>query len=189
MLSNAECLDYFGLQKSELVPGLNYIPCALSLTECNQLLSNIKTNKWFSNGNQMMFFGNLPHWLSLLYDLGIKMLPSIKRVPLFNQCIANYYEKSEGINSHIDLLKFDDGILIVSLLGTCCMEFKKNQEIVTFFLRPGDAISLSGEARYEWEHGIPYGPVDCDEEGRYVERGCRVSITLRSLIQDDDDCD
>jgi hypothetical protein len=184
MISNAECMAYFGIEKSDLIPGLTYIPSALSPKACDELISMIEANNWFMNGNQMIFFGNLPEWLDPIYEIGVRMLPEIKRMPLFDQCIANSYENSQGINDHIDLLKFEDGILIVSISGTCTMDFKKNDEIVSFFLRSGDAISLSGEARYEWKHGIPERQVDYDDDGQLVKRTHRISITLRSLMKD-----
>lgn len=180
MISNSECLDYFGLEKSELIPGLLYIPNALDSTTLSNLLFQIKENNWFSNGNQMMFFGNLPSWLSPVIKLGQEML-NFNRKPLFNQCIANYYQDSQGIKPHVDLMKFDDGILIISLSGTCQMDFIKNDQIVSFFLKPGDVISLSNEARYEWKHGIPQRLEDINESGQKIKRTERISITLRSL--------
>jgi hypothetical protein len=174
-------MEYFGLEKSDLIPGLSVIHSALDANLCNELLVKIKENHWFSNGNQMMFFGKLPSFLSPLYDIGLKMLPNFHREPLFDQCIANYYKNSQGIKPHVDLLKFDDGILIISLLGTCTMDFIKNNQIVSFFLGPGDAISLSNEARYEWKHTIPERIVDMNDRGELVKRTERISITLRSL--------
>ena len=181
MISNLECIEYFGIEKSELVPGLLLIPSALDSSTCNDLLFKIQENHWFSNGNQMMFFGKLPPFLSPVYDLGVKMLPKFQRMPLFNQCIANYYRHSQGISPHIDLLKFDDGILIISLSGTCTMDFIKNDQVVSFFLGPGDAISLSNEARYEWAHSIPEKLNDMNDNGDLIKRTERISITLRSL--------
>ena len=181
MITNSECIEYFGISKSEFIPGLEYIPSALSENECFQILTMIEKNNWFLTGDQMIFFGNLPEWISPLIGIGSKMLSSIKRDPLFDQIIANSYNASQGIKPHIDLLKFDDGILIVSLTGTCTMEFSKDDQIISFFLRPGDAISLSGEARYKWMHGIPLRSIDVDENGRDFQRTHRISITLRSL--------
>lgn len=51
------------------------------------------------------------------------------RKPLFNQMIANSYEPGEGISSHVDLLRFEDGIAIVSLLSSCVMTFKKTEDL------------------------------------------------------------
>jgi len=41
----------------------------------------------------------------------------LARQPLFNQMIANWYAPSEGIRAHVDLLRFEDGIAIISLLS------------------------------------------------------------------------
>lgn len=47
-------------------------------------------------------------------------------------------------------------------------------------LRPGDVLALSKEARYDWEHGIQSRLVD-EIDGQQIERGTRISITLRRL--------
>lgn len=49
----------------------------------------------------------------------------LARRPLFNQMIANWYAPSEGIRAHVDLLRFDDGIAILSLLSPCVMSFAR----------------------------------------------------------------
>lgn len=48
-------------------------------------------------------------------------------------------------------------------------------------LCPGDVLALSREARYDWEHGIPSRLVDEMENGQHIERGTRISVTLRKL--------
>lgn len=45
------------------------------------------------------------------------------RQPNFDQMIINAYEPGEGISSHVDLLKFEDGIAIVSLGSPATMSF------------------------------------------------------------------
>ncbi|OAE34067.1 hypothetical protein AXG93_4280s1160 [Marchantia polymorpha subsp. ruderalis] len=47
----------------------------------------------------------------------------LEREPLFDQMIANSYQPGEGIRAHVDLMRFEDGIAIVSLLSTCIMTF------------------------------------------------------------------
>lgn len=103
----------------------------------------------------------------------------------------------EGIRSHVDLQKFDDGILIISLLSSCVMimtpasEELKNassyqideiadNEGILIHLRPGDVLALTGSARWDWAHGIPAREIDVIH-GEQIQRGTRVSITLRKL--------
>ncbi|CAI5531605.1 unnamed protein product [Closterium sp. Naga37s-1] len=45
----------------------------------------------------------------------------LQREPLFDQMIANWYSGDQGIKPHVDLLRFDDGIAILSLLSPCVM--------------------------------------------------------------------
>jgi alkylated DNA repair dioxygenase AlkB len=105
-------------------------------------------------------------------------------------------EKGEGIRSHVDLQKFDDGILIVSLLSSCVMIMTPASETqkhatsyneegnlddgVPILLRPGDVLALVGPARWDWAHCIPARAVD-NMNGDIIQRGSRVSITLRKL--------
>ena len=48
-----------------------------------------------------------------------------QRCPRFDQMIINGYQPGEGITAHVDLLKFDDGIAIVSLAAPAFMTFTK----------------------------------------------------------------
>ncbi|CAI5508161.1 unnamed protein product [Closterium sp. Naga37s-1] len=43
----------------------------------------------------------------------------LQREPLFDQMIANWYSGDQGIKPHVDLMRFDDGIAILSLLSPC----------------------------------------------------------------------
>lgn len=120
----------------------------------------------------------------------------------------------EGITSHVDLLRsvlklfffqhkmtkdfekfrFEDGILIISLMSSCIMTMRPARKDATSYhaentddnnkfdilLRPGDVLALSKEARYDWEHGIQSRLVD-EIDGQQIERGTRISITLRRL--------
>ncbi|CAO3590901.1 unnamed protein product [Absidia cylindrospora] len=75
-----------------------------------------------------MRFGNLGPHLDMLstYIHESKVLPPSlsDRLPLFDQAIYNRYNKGEGLVSHVDLAKFDDGIIVLSLLSSCCMTMK-----------------------------------------------------------------
>ncbi|CAE8657831.1 unnamed protein product, partial [Polarella glacialis] len=67
--------------------------------------------------DQAMRFGaDMPGWANRL-GLRCSKLPGLlsaevkSRQPLFDQLIANAYQAGQGIGRHVDLLKFDDGIL------------------------------------------------------------------------------
>eukprot|EP00026_Physarum_polycephalum_P015256 Phypoly_transcript_15894.p1 GENE.Phypoly_transcript_15894~~Phypoly_transcript_15894.p1 ORF type:complete len:235 (+),score=32.23 Phypoly_transcript_15894:33-737(+) len=177
--------------------------CKLS---ADSLLATVKSNYPFTRDlNQVMAFGILPDFiLPLIEQLQstADLFPADMqgRQPLFDQMICNFYEPGQGITPHVDLLsKFADGIVIVSLGSTCVMDFrpvvnieeaekyseKKDQKDegtkISVLLRPGDVLSICGDARYKWTHGIEKKEVD-EWEGKSIPRGQRVSITLRRLL-------
>ncbi|KAI8096623.1 uncharacterized protein BX664DRAFT_324442 [Halteromyces radiatus] len=189
----------------EQIPGLRLWRNALDHTQQIALIQAITDHNIFGQGNQAMRFGqlgpeleNLATWI---YDH--HLLPShlSHRVPLFDQAIYNFYNKGEGIISHVDLAKFDDGIVILSLLSSCCMTMKpttnpqqaihqgylqqQEQELdersIDIILRPGDVLMLSGPSRYLWEHGIAERDIDLVGE-EIIVRGTRISVTLRKLL-------
>ncbi|KAJ2955052.1 hypothetical protein NQZ79_g8883 [Umbelopsis isabellina] len=189
-------------EKFKAVPGLRLLRQGLSHAVQSTLLDFIIAANYFQNEktNQAMHFGDLPEsfakvgsWAKSCTDL----LNDIDRQPLFDQAIINLYRPGEGIRSHVDLQKFDDGVLIISLLSSCVMimtpaseELKnassyQNEEIadnegISVHLRPGDVLALTGSARWDWAHGIPAREIDVIH-GEPIHRGSRVSITLRKL--------
>ncbi|GLC45600.1 hypothetical protein PLESTB_001784200 [Pleodorina starrii] len=79
--------------------------------------------------NQAMFFGDLPAWaqqLTELLPLGELLPPDLAaRRPSFDQAIVNLYRPGEGICSHVDLARFQDGIVSVSIGGPIVMHFTR----------------------------------------------------------------
>ncbi|KAG9017673.1 hypothetical protein FRB90_000318 [Tulasnella sp. 427] len=138
-----------------------------------------------------------PHIPNSTYDL---LFPSAagegKRKPA-RQAILNLYRPGEGITPHVDLLKrFGDGIIIVSLGSGTVMRLARvggaEEEKVDLRLEPRSILVLEKDARYKWTHGIPARKGDWvendmilsedDDRAFWVERGVRVSITLRWLL-------
>ncbi|XP_022772103.1 uncharacterized protein LOC111314750 [Durio zibethinus] len=56
-------------------------------------------------------------------DLDTSTLNLLWREPLFEQLIVNVYHLGEGICAHVDLMRFEDGIGIVSFESSCVMYF------------------------------------------------------------------
>ncbi|KAF0896179.1 hypothetical protein E2562_019668 [Oryza meyeriana var. granulata] len=179
---------------------------------------------WFTDAhNQAMRFGDLPSWAvelsAVIHEAicvgdvnascGVELknededacpLPSdlLWRKPLFDQLIANRYKPGEGICAHVDLMRFDDGIAIVSLESPCVMHFSRaEQEVVVcdtlesghaestkipVYLNPGSLVLMSGDARYLWKHEINRKPGGQQWGGRELEQQIRTSITLRKLL-------
>lgn len=194
------------------VPGLHYDPNRLRIPVelGTALIDSIETHGYFQNGsNQVMLFGRassrsrgLPTFLnSLLEELAGILRPHIPLStydllfpswsPQSRQAILNRYEPGEGITPHVDLLKrFGDGIIGVSLGAGCVMDFKEVEGDTqwSIWLPPLSIIVLEGDARYRWTHGIKHVRKDwvskgeSSDEGEWIERGLRTSITLRWLL-------
>mmetsp|Transcript_2525 Transcript_2525/g.16654 ORF Transcript_2525/g.16654 Transcript_2525/m.16654 type:complete len:294 (+) Transcript_2525:2234-3115(+) len=143
--------------------------------------------------NQAMRFGQFPIWaerevervhhlLRNASQLYPTLEPFAQRNPTFNQMIINKYSPGEGINNHVDLQAFADGILSISLGSSCVMVFQQlqgtNREEV--ILHRGDVLFMCGSARYEWEHGIPARTSDM-WGGSIQPRGMRISLTFRKM--------
>lgn len=135
-----------------------------------------------------------------------KMLfPPKDAPPRARQAILNLYYPGEGISPHVDLLKrFDDGIIGVSFESGCVMSFERvkgqekepigkdgplDRDRWDLYLEDRSVLVLSGDARYNWTHGIEGRPKDfvvCERDGRgepeWLERGTRLSITYRWLL-------
>ncbi|KAF8508718.1 hypothetical protein BU17DRAFT_77913 [Hysterangium stoloniferum] len=111
------------------------------------------------------------------------------------QAILNHYAPGEGITPHVDLLqRFADGIIGVSLGSGTVMSFRrvlndgeepKESDQHDLYLPARSIIVLTRDARYKWTHGIDgrYGDYILGQgEKSWIERGTRVSITLRWLL-------
>ncbi|XP_050203733.1 uncharacterized protein P8A3.02c [Mercurialis annua] len=179
------------------------------------LLSQIQNEGWFteSTNNQAMRFGDLPSWaiqlsnsIREIIQIGDHisgegkntcLLPSnlFRREPPFDQLIVNLYQPGEGICAHVDLMRFEDGITIVSLESSCVMHFSKVENAtigeedhqlvdrIPVYLTPGSLVLLSGDARYQWKHEINRKPGFQIWEGQELNQKRRTSITLRKLCR------
>mmetsp|Transcript_10685 Transcript_10685/g.30373 ORF Transcript_10685/g.30373 Transcript_10685/m.30373 type:complete len:268 (-) Transcript_10685:278-1081(-) len=187
------------------VPGLHQVKRFLEPEAQRRIVDSMRELGWLENPtqlNQAMQFGGLPSWLQEVAD---NMLPYLSKLwpeelsgrhPLFDQLIMNAYEPGDGICSHVDLLRFQDGIANLSFLSTCVMAFQKAEQCdcltleegsqgcrqqTQVLLEPGDLLLLQGDARYKWEHGIQACTSEPWGEDTIV-RSLRVSITLRRLV-------
>ena len=84
-----------------------------------------------------------------------------------------------GITPHIDALCFGDTICSLSFGADIIMTLSKDIAI-DVLLKRRSLLVLSGQAGFEWQHGI--APRKTDEcFGEIVPRRRRVSITFRNL--------
>jgi alkylated DNA repair dioxygenase AlkB len=127
--------------------------------------------------------GPLPEWLDpvcrRLVEQGIFGRPP-------DQAIVNEYLPGQGISAHIDCVPcFGDVVASLSLGSAVTMRLShpKSGESRDIRLAPRSLLVLSGEARYEWRHGIPARKSDL-WEGARIQRGRRVSLTFRTMAFD-----
>ncbi|GAA1045102.1 alpha-ketoglutarate-dependent dioxygenase AlkB [Streptomyces murinus] len=125
--------------------------------------------------------GPLPDW-------SLELLDRFRREGLtdstFNQLIINEYTPGQGISFHVDCRPcFDDTIFSISLGSPCILTMRQVSSNATkdILLEPGDVLSMSGEARYDWQHGIAARKTD-RTQGRVIKRGRRVSLTFRRVL-------
>ncbi|KNC96235.1 oxidoreductase [Spizellomyces punctatus DAOM BR117] len=133
-----------------VIRGMTFCPRLLPQSLLDTLLEHIDEEQWFDplNGrNQVMRFGNLPPWLSQLVKISRDLLPNKlrERDPAFDQMIANYYDPGQGLRHHVDLVRrFDDGIVIASLAGSCVMEYRpaenKAEDMCSHILPSHDSV-------------------------------------------------
>ncbi|KAH7926790.1 hypothetical protein BV22DRAFT_1032534 [Leucogyrophana mollusca] len=166
-------------------------------------------------GDATLGAGLPPFLVSLLHKLRDLLQPALPQqihALLFpgksapsraRQAILNLYNPGEGISPHVDLLKrFDDGILGISFGSGCVMSFEKvrsegksgsgsehgDSARWDLYLPERSILVLSGEARYQWTHGIEGTLKDVvksetkDGDHDTIRRGTRLSITYRWLL-------
>ena len=104
--------------------------------------------------------------------------------------VVIYEDFMQGICPHVDLMRFEDGIAIVSLESPSVMHFspveRDGNEIpkavkIPVYLSPGSLVIMWGDARYKWKHEINRKPGFQIWRGREIEQYMRTSITLRKL--------
>lgn len=138
----------------------------------------------------------LQHLLSSTPDDSLP--PSVKHLLfpptqlLSRQLILNLYTPAEGLAPHTDLVhRFADGIILCSFgphhTGTVMDFTHETKASQHLFLPSGSVLVLSGEARYEWKHGITARSFDrvqrVDGIGmEKVRRSIRLSVTIRSML-------
>ncbi|KAK6937395.1 Alpha-ketoglutarate-dependent dioxygenase AlkB-like [Dillenia turbinata] len=191
----------------------------LSPDQQSSLLSCIQNEGWLDGGchNQAMRFGDLPTWAIRLANsireavyfsdclsqpIGGETSNEVAedcyfpaallwREPFFDQLILNVYQPGEGICAHVDLMRFEDGIAIVSLESSCVMHFirvesdvdgnEQEGKKIPLHLTPGSLVLMWGEARYLWKHEINRNPGFQFWQGEEIQQKRRTSITLRKL--------
>ncbi|ELR19408.1 methyltransferase domain containing protein [Acanthamoeba castellanii str. Neff] len=114
-----------------------------------------------------------------------------RRWPESDQLTVNEYEEGVGIGAHIDTHSaFHDGIISLSLGSSCVMTLSlpDSSQHKSVFLPRRSLLVMTGAARYQWRHAIPFRRYDC-VHGQLIKReGKRVSFTFRRVRGHPCDC-
>lgn len=190
----------FGEDARKVLPdGLRYIPNFITPDEEAALLNTIDQQPWLTDLKRRvqhygwkydyvarrvdasMRLGQLPEWLAVycqrLYNDRLFPKPP-------DQVIINEYQLGQGIAPHVDCVPcFEETIASLSLSSHCVMDFAKQTtgEKIPQLLEPRSLITLSGDARYKWKHGIAARKTD-KHDGQVIQRGRRISLTFRNVI-------
>lgn len=179
--------------------GLRYIPDFITPAEEEALINTIDQQPWLSDlkrrvqhygwkydytarrVDESMQLGKLPDWL---VDYCQRLSDGGHFLKIPDQVIINEYQPGQGIAPHVDCVPcFEETIASVSLGSTCVMEFIKTStgEKINQLLEPRSLLIFSGDARFQWRHGIAVRKTD-KYGGQVIQRGRRISLTFRNVI-------
>lgn len=121
----------------------------------------------------------IPHWLIPLSER-LAAEGFFTGVP--NQILVNEYLPGQGIAAHSDYPTTGPIVASLSLGAPIVMDFtdpdgKKHPHL----LERRSLFVLSGEARYQWKHGIAARKFD-NFLGNHIERKRRISCTFRNTL-------
>lgn len=141
-----------------------------------------------------MRLGDLPPILSRI-AARLRKDGLIGAVP--DQVIVNEYEPGQGIARHVDCEPcFGDTILTMTLGSGCVMDFTeaertgdklafkkpaKPENKAPVWLEPRSVVSMKGDSRWWWFHGIAARKSD-KWGGQTYNRNRRVSLTFRKVV-------
>lgn len=196
------------------LPGLKILYNFISKLDEEELISQIDKQEWQGNGKdkrRIQQYGALydfeKHELEKRelekselkeskenYEFPDFLVPYLKKIAPFvskpiNQAFINEYVHHQGIGPHIDNIdNFGPEILSLSLNASTVIVFAKANEKRYIFVPPGSLLIMSGEARYQWTHEIPYSKIiRWNEPASHIfkrpKNYRRISITFRSLNQ------
>jgi len=174
------------------IEGLRYLPDYLDQATHDSLLSLVDLHPWLWTVDHrcqvygyryhhptrsVLPVGELPGWASQML-IRLRRDGLVPAVP--NQMVVNDYEPGSGFFAHVDQPAFGDSVASVSLGSSCVIEFSKLDEgrSEDILLEPRSVLVLSGEARWNWRHGIPARAADIWQQGEQP-RTRRVSLTFR----------
>lgn len=160
-----------------MIPGLEIVQDAIS-EEYEQAILNLLPVSFTRtvlgarcSSQQLHYFSPVPEVISMISE---DVIPNTFKAKVWeskecNSAIVQSYAPGDGIAWHIDLLKFTDGVAILSLLSDTVLKFRRDNVVKEYHVPRLSLVLCSGEARYDWEHTIEN------------QRDVRISVTLRRL--------
>ncbi|ORX52721.1 hypothetical protein DM01DRAFT_290212 [Hesseltinella vesiculosa] len=127
-------------------------------------------------------YGPLP---SFVDDLVVRIMNHQLMPHRPNHLLVNEYNQGQGIMPHTDApALFGPSILSLSLLTPCLMKFihVETKEETDIYLPARSLITMTGDARYLYKHGISKDLEEVAPDGTHFERGKRISFTFREII-------
>ena len=182
-------------EKKVLPSGLVGRDDAITQDQERQLLAYIDAQAWNCElkrrtqhyGYKYSYVGKPLEKMQPIPELFLDVLGSKEEIKaLFdgetpNQVIVNEYTPGHGISRHIDdTRQFGPVIASLSLNSRIEMQFQRNCEISTKYLKPRSLYCLKGDARYKWTHAIIPRKTDT-VNGKRVARDRRISVTYRTV--------
>jgi alkylated DNA repair dioxygenase AlkB len=182
------------------IMGLKYVEDFISDTEHKEIWEAINKETWLDDLKRRvqhygykydykrrsldysMYIGDIPQWTKFIAER-IVSKGFMKYLP--DQLIVNEYKSGQGIADHIDCEPcFEDTIISLSLGSPCIMDFKNKgdkKDKHELLLEPKSLVVITGDARYNWTHGIASREKD-KYLGNTIFRKTRISLTFRKVI-------
>ena len=181
--------DQLPVEGLPAIPGLFYLEYFLTAESEAELIKAIDAAEWDtmwerrrqlygrSYGSKTVRVAPLPLWGRLMAD---RVMAAAHCGHGFYQMLVNEYLPGQGIALHRDYEPFDRTVASISLLSRCVMDFRRvaDGHRETLLLEPRSLLTLSDEARYDWEHGIARRKND-RWRGLIIPRSRRLSVTFR----------
>lgn len=109
--------------------------------------------KYDADGKTASKTRNLPQWL---LPFARRLVESGAFPQLPDQVLINeYWLDRVGIGKHTDAAVFGEIIGSLSLISPCLMWFYRGKEKWPQLLEPRSLLIMQGQARQQWQHGIP----------------------------------
>jgi alkylated DNA repair dioxygenase AlkB len=173
------------------VPGLRYLPDAITAADEAELIARIDAMPWSTDWKRrVQVYGvgygraaappPLPPWAAAL-GRRLHRDGLIEREP--ENAVVNEYPPGIGIAPHRDYAPFGPTVVGLSLGAWCVMDLiDPAGGRHSLALAPRSLLVLGGEARSRWKHGI--APRRSDVIGGVrVPRSRRLSLTFRTVVR------